>query len=140
MDILLSHYLEVLYILVEDLGLIIPYSMMWLKLWFLIGLLNIKISNGNFLVISSALDITIVQSKLEHWFILSEVLMMIPSKYFELLFHLKGFQHGWFRSMEIWNVEDLTRLNYQATLTEYPDLPDGFSGGTFIRINADQCT
>ena len=42
--------------------------------------------------------------------------------------------------MEIWEVEDLTSLNYQAELVEYLDLEGWTTDGELIRINADQCT
>ena len=43
--------------------------------------------------------------------------------------------------MEIWeNVEDLTSLNYQGKLIEYPDFNGDTSNGELILINDDQCT
>ena len=42
--------------------------------------------------------------------------------------------------MEVWNVEDLTNLNYEGNLVEYPDFKGETWYGELIRINADQCT
>ena len=42
--------------------------------------------------------------------------------------------------MEIWDVQDLRSLNYQAELVEYPDIQGSTVGGELILINADQCT
>ena len=43
--------------------------------------------------------------------------------------------------MEIWeNVEDLTNLNYEGKLVEYPDFQGFTANGELIRINGDQCT
>ena len=42
--------------------------------------------------------------------------------------------------MEVWNVEDLTNLNYQPKLVEYMDFRGDNGYGELIRINADQCT
>ena len=103
----------------------------------LIGLLNIKTSNGNSLVALSALENGIVRSKEEHLFILSAE---IRSKLLEFVFLLNGIQHVLFRSMEIWDVQDSTNLNYQAELLEYPDYLGSTESGELILINGDQCT
>ena len=42
--------------------------------------------------------------------------------------------------MEIWDVQDLTNLNYQAELIEYPEFQGETFRGEFILINGDQCT
>ena len=42
--------------------------------------------------------------------------------------------------MEIWDVEDLTSLNYQGRVIKYPDFQGDPLHGELIRINADQCT
>ena len=136
MVILLSHFLPVLYILVED---------RTMKVWMnrLIGLLNIKTWNGTFSVILSALDTVIVRSKWDHLYIISADMMLIgtiKSKLLEFLFHLNGIQNWLFRNMEIWNVEDLTNLNYEGNLVEYPDFQGDTLYGELIRINADRCT
>ena len=52
---------------------------------------------------------------------------------------MNGIQHRLFRSMEIWDTEDLS-LNYQAELVEYPDYRGLTSFGELILINGDQCT
>ena len=42
--------------------------------------------------------------------------------------------------MEIWDVEDLTNLNYEGKLVEYPDIQFDTDYGELILINSDQCT
>ena len=42
--------------------------------------------------------------------------------------------------MEIWeDVQDLTNLNYQGRIIEYPDFQGEPAYGELIRINGDQC-
>ena len=61
-------------------------------------------------------------------------------KYLEFLFLLNGIQHEFFRSMEIWDVQDLTNLNYQAEIVEDPDYQGDTEYGELILINDDLCT
>ena len=42
--------------------------------------------------------------------------------------------------MEIWNVENLTNLNYEGKVVEHPEFQRDTHFGELIRINADQCT
>ena len=42
--------------------------------------------------------------------------------------------------MEIWNVTDLTNLNYEGKVVELPVFGRETHAGELIRINTDQCT
>ena len=68
------------------------------------------------------------------------IIAMKIGKHLEFSFHSKGSQHVSFRNMEIWDVEDLTNLNYEGKLVEYPDYQGWTYYGELIRINGDQCT
>ena len=130
--ILLSHYLAVLFILVDTRTRISSQ---------LIGLLNIKALNGSSLVILWDLDIVIVQSKWERVFILlAELITIATSEYLEFLFHWQGIHNGLFRNMEIWENINYTNLNYTSKLIDYPDYQGSLGDGELIRINGDQCT
>ena len=43
--------------------------------------------------------------------------------------------------MEVWeDVQDLTNLNYQGRIIEYPDFRGDTYDGLLIPINGDECT